>query len=954
MAKKGLITSLILGAVLTLSLGIYTLVTAIVALTTPVHNTYSFAYTSDQTITAFSDYSLDDGNFVIEYAEGQEDCLIFAEDNTCAIDTEKSFFVDAKVGDAFSIKAVATINEHGSTETFNVTIYKQGTGDSADNAYVVANTDGLVNLANKMETYDGLDETNVIGGLLTDDIVGNGHVSLVENVDLTNVEWKGLATNYSRPFNDVFNGNGNAVENMNIHVTAQNYTEYLGTLTDYNEETYTGLSVGFFRNTNGATISGLSLTNANVVIDTDVLALINPTESSTLEFIRAGLLVGDARNTTIDGLYTTKDVSTKVVLDTTEGSATFGQEIEVEEVVETQHRAVVNGTINGYAYGKQYGTAYAVNGLGGLAGVVYDSTAGAASKLSNYNVDLTVTNSKNLANVYIGAVAGEILNSASRITLEKIDANLSSNALFNNRNHIGAVAGKAINVDATELTTNIAVIDDSKRADQFTAWHNSDLRDLGQLTDVAGIIAAVENSTFANVISNAVIDIYSNTSAGFVYVEDSTLTNVVTSGRVTGYSTTGLAQYLYNSNVTFAAEAETELVAAGVTLSGWYSAGLADYVKDSDITATGTVKVNVTIYAKGSVGENSTAIQNTLHSAGLVGYLYSESKATTLSGFVVNATINNATDAAGLVAYLGQHDASSEDVYVTNCIVVANITSNTSATQSTTHKVGGAVATIYGSAIVDNVDVTICFNPNQTIGNKYGAAMFGGLVARIGGEYVEIQNCKVRGDAYINHSAYTKSYGSSDEYEQILAGGLVGAIASFGKDIPLGGHPTYGENTQEVLETATYDAVTCLDTANIIIKDNTEVSVNITIDFAKEVTGAASTCMDEEGYRARSAGSLIGLVMNGVDTNSDSIIDQTTQLDLSTNVVTGTVSADKYTFSFHTISDPVVGLSSMGYGNVNNDTETPECVGASFDLVAEKQYEAITFPTPAVEETPAA
>ena len=54
MAKKGLITSLILGAVLTLSLGVYTLVSAIIALTAPIHRNEAVAYTSEQTITAFS------------------------------------------------------------------------------------------------------------------------------------------------------------------------------------------------------------------------------------------------------------------------------------------------------------------------------------------------------------------------------------------------------------------------------------------------------------------------------------------------------------------------------------------------------------------------------------------------------------------------------------------------------------------------------------------------------------------------------------------------------------------------------------------------------------------------------------------------------------------------------------------------------------------------------------
>ncbi len=959
MAKKGLITSLILGAVLTLSLGVYTLVTAIVALTTPVHTSYSYAYTSEQTITAFSKYSTDDGNLEIQYAEGQEDCLIFAEDNTCVVDTEKEFFANAQVGDSFSIKAIATTDKYGSTETYNVTVYKQGTGSAANDAYSVANTEGLVALADKMNNYDAADTTNVIGGLLTDDVAGNGFVSLVASVDLTDVEWKGLATNYARPFNDVFNGNGYVVDNMSIHITAQNYQDYLGTLTD-NVGSYTGLSVGFFRNTNGATINGLSLTNANIVIDTDVLALINPTEGSTLEFVRVGLLVGDARNTTINGLYTEEIVSTKVVLDTTEGSETFGQEIEVEEVTYVDHTSSVSGSINGYAYGKFYdGEGYSVNGLGGLAGVIHDISTGSASEVANYAVDLTVTNANNQDNIYIGAVAGEILAGYNTISLEELDVKLTSSALFNNRNHIGAVAGSVNNITANEITTTLVVSDNNKTLDQFVAWHNNATeRDLGQLTDVAGIAAVATNSIFDNVYANATIDIYANASAGFIFVEDSTLSNVITNGRVTGYSATGLAQFLYNSNVTYIADAEEELVASNTTLSGWYSAGLADYAKNSNITATGLVKVNVTINAKGGI-ENKD-IQNTLHSAGLVGYFYTTDTTFNneylISGFKVNATMYNVTDAAGLVAYLGNNSASAEEtsqrLVVSNCEVVSNITSNTSLEDCTTHKVGGAVATIYGLSTLDNVNVTVCFNPNQIIGNKYGAAMFGGLVARIGGEYVTINNCPVVGDAYINYTAYAKSYGESEEYEQILAGGLVGAIASFGKTIEAGKHPVYGENTNDILESATYDNMFLVDTTTIAITNN-NVAVNITIDIAKEVVAGAETCMEEEGYRARATGSLIGLVMNGKDTNSDGVADVTTALDLSTNVVSGTISADRFTFTFHSTATPQVGLSSMGYGNVNASSENPACVGASFDLVTEKQYKVIVFP-PVVEETPAA
>jgi hypothetical protein len=267
-----------------------------------------------------------------------------------------------------------------------------------------------------------------------------------------------------------------------------------------------------------------------------------------------------------------------------EADETEIEEIEVEEVTYVDHTSSVSGSINGYAYGKYYdGEGYSVNGLGGLAGVIHDISTGSASEVANYAVDLTVTNANNQDNIYIGAVAGEILAGYNTISLEELDVKLTSSALFNNRNHIGAVAGSVDNVTANEITTTLVVSDNNKTLDQFVAWHNNATeRDLGQLTDVAGIAAVATNSIFDNVYANATIDIYANASAGFIFVEDSTLSNVITNGRVTGYSATGLAQFLYNSNVTYIADAEEELVASNTTLSGWYSAGLADYAKNSD------------------------------------------------------------------------------------------------------------------------------------------------------------------------------------------------------------------------------------------------------------------------------------------------------------------------------------------------------------------------------------
>ena len=943
MAKKGLITSLILGAVLTLSLGIFTLVTALVGMANPVHNNFTYAYTSDQTITAFSNVTPYEGSLEIQYAEGQEEGLIFADDNTCVIDSEKEFFVNANAGDKFTFTAVVTTDKKGSTDTIVVNVFKQGTGESADNQHYVANAEGLCALEGKLATV--------------------GFISLVDDIDLAGIEWKGLALEASNPFSGTFNGNGYAVNNMNIHVTANNCVEFKRSLTDQ-YGTYDLMSIGFFRNTELATITGLSLTNANITIDNEVLAAVNPEQGSILEYIRVGLLVGDARYTTIDGAYTRTTTKIEYETDWTEGSETFGQEIAVEKEVEETCNAEISGTINGYSFGRVSGDSVVINGMGGIAGVVYDyhvaNMETRASVISNYLVNLNVVNTNDSENVFIGAVAGEIFGDSDcdqQVELTNLTVNLTSNAKFNSRNHIGAVAGKADRVDAKNIETAISIEDTSIRYAQFASWYNSANKDLGKLTDIAGIVADATNSVFANIKSNANITSYSNTSAGFVHAKDCAISDVLTSGDITGYSATGLAQFLYESNVEFNSDLDTEVIASDVKLSGYYTAALADYARNSNIVAkgAGAVKVNVTINAKGKVAEGSTAIQNTLHSAGLVGYFYADKEFATLastytlSGFVVNANINNGTDMAGLVAYLGNDvdNLTGTTLVIDNCTVVANIESQANSTESYTHKVGGAVATIYGNAQLDNVNVQVQFNAyNQTTGNKAGAAMFGGLVARIGGENVLITNCSTTGSAYINHTQYTKSFGSSTEYEQILAGGLIGAIADFSATVNAGKHPVYGENTLNLSPATTVDHLQILNTNTITITDNT-VALNIVIDFAKEHVGIGS-CMGEAGYRARSAGSLIGLVMNGLDTNTDGNADELTKLDLSSNTITGSIIATddtKITFTFHTKDNN--SLSSMGYGKINNELDTPACVGSSYDLVSNEGYDGETLVFPA-------
>lgn len=936
MAKKGLITSLILGAVLTLSMGIFTLVTAIVQANTPTNNSYAFAYTSDQSISELAAYKNND-SLKFEYAEGQENFLIADSENVYTVDAEKEFFQTAKAGESFSVKATVTTDEKGSTATYNFTIYKQGTGASEDDQYYIANTEGLVKLEEAMDNYT---ETSLqVGQLLSDDVERNGWVSIVEDINLSGKDWKGLAKNSSRAFNDTINGNGHAIKNMNIHITAENYQEYISTLADDAGEPYSLLNIGFIRKTDGAVISGLSVVDATITLDSSVLDLINP-ESDEVRFeaIRVGLVVGYARNTTIDGEYFTTSTKTETIVG--EDGQETTQEVEVKE----SHRSTISGTINGYSYG--------VGGLGGVAGAMQNSDlSDKESRVSNFNITLNAGNtSLTKKSTRVGGVVGAIYSIGSdyRTTVSDIDVTLTSEVVYRNKNWFGGVAASAQYFDMSNVGTKVTFVDKLTTPKVYAQWLESDDFNDDDVTYLAGVIAVAREGVISNVNSNVFMDAYCKSSGGFVYAGKCELTNVTTSGKIYGDRVSGLARELVSSNLTYTAEADAQLVAADVDLSGWSSAGLVNKAKDSNITATGDVLVNVYIVGRGDVAQTNR--QNTMYSAGLVGYFFSSGEFDgteyQLSGFNVKFTAEKVIDAAGLVVYLGNDDtmasAETKNVSIRNCLVDADITSRSSNQNSGTHKVGGAVAVIYGVAELDNVNVDVNFNQNRISGNKYGSAMFGGLVARVGGYYTTINNCHTTGDAYINYTTYVVAFTYGDktyDYTQILAGGLVGLIATYGEIIPVGAHPVVGTNESGRAEDETVDYMQAYNTNDTLTITNNSADVNITIDYVAEK-------MTRDGYRARSAGSLIGMVLNEY-IDEGTLLPFISRLDLSTNTATGTITADKDTFTF--VSANGVELSSLGYGKTSEPHEEAKFVGSSFELEDHNEYSGnfIKFPVAA-------
>ncbi len=895
MSKKSLITSLVLGAVLTLSLGLYTMITAIIDATRPNHPQVAIAYTSEQTITAFSNFSVAAGNLTLNFKEGVEDCLILnSEDNTYTLDSAKAFGENSKVGDKYEFSAVATTDKHGSTKTFNVTVYKQGTGSSAEDAYLVANADGLEVFADSLANNAELN---------------NAHLSVVEDIDLAGKNWKGIAT-AQNPFAGTVNANGKAIKNMTINIDASNYAEYIGSPISMAEDKYySALTIGLFRATNGASINGLSVTDAKITIDSklfDTLSsseFLNEEKIAPVEFIRTGLVVGEAKSTTINGQYVSKTTTTEVT-DPESGEVTT-------ETTNEYANASVSGTINGFTV---IGASKYVVGMGGVVGVVLDNVSGNRTNISNYTVNATINNNKDAKSNVIGGVVGFVYGSSKTdcVTINDVNVTLTSKTLFNISNQIGGVVGVAAGLKLENVTATVDVKDTFTKMETIVAWLEGDAN-TDDLTKVAGLVAQLSNSTVTNASVNANIDVKGYSAGAFVRVNsDNTITDVFTAGRLTGISVAGLANNVIGSQITYSsvkAEEGTEpskKVATNVILSGWYSAGLVNRLDGASIIADNNVDAIVVINAYGS-GVTDPRINNTAYSAGLVGYMFATNMNSNyeISGIDANVTIYNGVDMAGLVTYAGLASNDTANVFkISNCSVVANLNSYTSAQfDSSAHKVAGGVATIYGYVTMDSVSAEVHFNSNHNNINKYGVAMFGGLVARIGGQNVTINKCTTTGDAYANSSSYTKVFelnGVTTSYKQLVAGGLVGLIASFGEsvNIPVGGHPTYGDNAPEnVSKNATFDALTRMNVNTIKITEN-NANVNITIAYKED------NVMGNDGWRVRGIGSLIGIVINELDSGKYSVID------LSTNTATGAIVADDTTFAFAIVSDPSVSIST--------------------------------------------
>ena len=262
---------------------------------------------------------------------------------------------------------------------------------------------------------------------------------------------------------------------------------------------------------------------------------------------------------------------------------------------------------------------------------------------------------------------------------------------------------------------------------------------------------------------------------------------------------------------------------------------------------------------------------NNCYASGFTYATYAQTDAyqLSISNFDINFTAKDSINFAGVAMMAGWAD-------ITNVDVNANFTSyNYSKAEknfSTTYYVAGAVANASSGLTLDSVKVIINANKGVDTTKKYGAAFFGGLVARYlgdnDGEGMTITNCVVGGEVYFNYSYETATF-IIDEEQNItetmnvfVAGGLVGSM-SVG---------TAGESVSNV------DAFAPIAVASTVIANNTVSGLKITADFTNETLAS-------QAYRVRGIGALVGTVNV---TNGD-------ELDLSTNTIANIVEGETVT-----------------------------------------------------------
>ena len=874
MSKKGLIASLIVALVATLSLGIYTLVSVFGGQPAgPVNTTVNIAFRMGDDVQVLKGYSQEAGTLKFVLAEGKE--------NPLTLNAETGDYKAEKVGE---VEAVVTLDGKGNTNTYKIKVYYHGqdAGLTEDKPLVLASK------AHVVELRDALANTNTF--------VCPKYLEFVNHIDLSGENWKPIGS-YKTPYRlgvesteEIYvKGNGFEIRNMNIHVTKENYTEFLSETVSGTTRKY--MYLGFFGSMNTVKVSELNFVDANIKVDAEVYTEI--VEDSEIREVSIGILSANAR--------------------------------KVDVVGGAENKSYVSGTIDGFSYYINN------NSYSGIGGVIGDSSF---SSVENYKVDLTVKNTMAAKYSNIGGVFGNVVaENGAEVTeadVNKIagcEVELEAEILYNNLTIVAGFVAESSNLTIVDSEVKSLKVSDP------TANADIDLT-VSEVSHASGAVGVMYQwevvaedavkELFLNRIENVKVSgldvsLRGGNAYGFAGIvgdptDPANSTKIVNSsvngGTLHGSTVAGFAGHVYASaTIEYTAEFAGAAV-QGVNLIGTRALGFADEAyANINSAAENKTKIETRITGLGSVYTNTTNVaeaKRETYVAGAFGTFGAyDALIPTFEGFEVVVSAKQSINYAGVAMY-------ATDAIVNNVKVYANfLSSNAKVVDQTknvssTYIVAGVVGYAEENVTITAAEVVLDANQVEDKTTSYGAAFVGGLVGRMTADNVTLTGNTVSGNLYFNYSYYKVEVTPAGEEEAVAkattfnAGGLVGAISAG-------------------------DGLTIVDLANTTITGNTVDGLTIVADL-KELNNenqlVNSTQMNELSFaRVKSIGALVGTInnQNAFSLEGNTIGNVNIQARTSTFTINYTVNTSNY----QVITLGNNKLSSYGWANTTiTDTES--------------------------------
>ena len=930
--KKGLLATVIVGLVLAISLGIYTIVSLLPINPgyVPAASNFELAFRVGETINEFDGYSEEAGNFVLTMdsdeapevvndpveGEGTQEVLY-----PVVFDVDAGVYKAAKAGKA----TVVLTDANGDTKTYKITVYEHDATGTVDGVpYVICNVEHLMDYA--ALANNGSNDVSAADALKMD-------VALVANIDLAGKNWMPIGT-CATPFEGTFEGNGYTISNMTISVTPENYVDYI----PMEARPQNNINLGFFGKVVNSEILNLNFDSASIFVDPQIVPLLDSSAFDSIPGYEPAW-VGSVAVGTVAG-YMTRTTYTSTIAN--------------------KNVKITNSVISGTSYNYEDNSNFAPNpsGLGSVAGVMSEGEIS--------NVEITsriVANTKGTEGSKVGGVVAYILpfddyagNTETDVSFKSTIDNVvvtttvntryylgaqvetATNHYWDKMNMVGLISAIAFNADIQNVTVkNSKILDYNGTIQTMESRVLPEEKYLAVLSGGVAYAVSVDHEeyegnaeAFAFEMSNVNIEnVFSNPAGLFggvvaIASANTSYTDCYVSGLDANASSTGGFAYELKDGSKVAYTGVEKEYAIDAKLGGIYVGGFAVVMKGtfegaeiaetaSTPAAKTTIKTNITGYGS-YIGDDFDRANNVV-AAGFASYMYGtvENSEVSAVNFDVVTNINKSVNIVGLVGMLGETVIATESSVSTTRLDNINVEMTAKSYYNKTHRlsttkiVSGAVGQIFDGATVNNVHVDITLNDGATVADNYGAAIFGGLVGHVLGESVAITSNTVTGNATIveGNYWYRNILNSEDKYYIQIAGGLVGLIAS--------------TDYSDVL------------VSGLTIANNKVTNFNMSIlgDFVYPGTTQNTGAIF---FRVRGVGSLIGNI-------NHTSPDISNTLNLSSNTITNVkVAANKAAFTY-----VVNGQANTEY--ILLGTNMTSAVGTTLEYITQDGYVNIVLPT---------